>query len=141
MMLNHLRPLLFLLFTCCLYQIGQGQTGFDEQAFRSMSPAERYQFVKDIGFWDMDSTFMLTALPAMISFAEAQGEHPALMRLLYYSFSARETTCGGEEGRIFRLLERMKAVAAKHGTEAEKIVVDYWWVFSQHTYQKPAEQF
>ncbi|MBK9016238.1 MAG: hypothetical protein IPM82_20430 [Saprospiraceae bacterium] len=49
--------LTLLLLLCYLQQtlFSQQLTAFDEQAFRTMSPSERYRFVHDVSFSELDS--------------------------------------------------------------------------------------
>ncbi len=136
-----LRYLFILLLILCLNWPATAQSGLDERAFRSLSPAERYRFIHDFPLLELDSAAFLNMYAAMYAVATEKKDHLANWVLRFYYFQQRRRLRLSEQ-ETFRLLAELEEMAKKHDFEVEQMVVHHFVFFEGYDRKKiPPEQF
>ncbi len=126
-----LRTLAILLFLYCFQQISLAQHGWNEQAFKTMSPPERYRFVHDYPFWKIGSGADLTSLlHRMAAIAKEENDRHTLLALKYSvcQVSGTEGFKMPEGKNGTAILTEMEAEAKKSGYEVEEVVAHHYLV-------------
>lgn len=126
-----LKAVLFLLLSCFQNSASYAQQGWEEEAFRAMSDAERFRFVHDQPFGEMDSAALTKALAAMLEIAGEKRDHRSSLALKYHKFQARRILKPTPEATLESLSELEKEGKAQ-GFEVEEIVAHHFAVFEQY---------
>ena len=133
--------LLFLL--CHLWHPGLAQTAWDETAFRSMPPEQRYRFVHDYPYWKIKSgKEQSDLLGQMLDAAERKKDRHTVLAIKYYmvkiSGNKGFEIPGGKTA--FGLLSEMEAEARAKGWAVEEVVAHHYLISSPGADNKPTTE-
>ena len=128
---------LLLIFSGAL--ASSAQTNWDEQAFRSFSPAQRARFIHDLKPEKPDSAAFMALYRPLYDLARAAGDQRASWLLQFYYFQQR-TNLRLTPADNIRLLTELEKTAAEEGWPIERTVARHYLVFEQYyAGQVPAE--
>lgn len=124
-----MRHLLTISLLCCFQHISFAQQAWDEAAFRTMPPVQRYRFVQDYPYYKSpDGSALSAMLNRMLEIAREENDRHAVLALKYRMCLAS----GGKgfdfpEGKTGRdFLLEMEAEAKKKGYEVEETVAHHY---------------
>ncbi len=101
------------------------QATVDEQAFRALPEAERYQFVQAFPFEKLDSAALANLLPRLFQIARETGDQHTALALQFHQIRGRETLKFTPAVRD-SLYKRMKTEAVEGGFDIEAAVARHF---------------
>ncbi|MBI5915912.1 MAG: hypothetical protein HY842_11080 [Bacteroidetes bacterium] len=111
-----------------------------EQAFRSMSPAQRFAFARDFPFWKSDSATVSLALRQFLPIAAAKNDSRTAFALKLHQYHQR-SKLKLKQADILQLLSEMEVLATAHEWEVETVVARHYIVFEKYDLNEiPIEQ-
>ena len=118
-----------ILIIFCLWQTLYSQPAWNEQAFRSLAPAQRYRCVHDYPYWKIKKgSDQSTLLAAMLAAAEAESDRHTVLAVKYYickiSGNQGFKIPGGKTA--YQLLLEMKEEAKARGYKVEEVVAQHY---------------
>lgn len=138
--------LYFLLLWCCLQHVAPAQSPvLDESAFRTMSAGERYDFVQQFSFAQMDSVTITTLLNQMLRLAQKKEDAHSAMMVHYRFYAERILLHPTNQLRILEdIMPHLLAIektAKEHGFAVEELVGHFYATYEQFNHKKfPPEQ-
>lgn len=139
--LKHIYHTLLLLL-CCLQQtlFAQQLPAFDEQAFRAMSPSERYRFVHDVSFSELDSagTAAIVAMMRILSLEQKDTRSALAANFRRYKDRMKFGTSQSIECHESMLvaLSEMETLGSEKGCETEALVGHIYYTYELYNYKR-----
>ncbi len=129
------QPSIFLLLLCCLQRMAHAQPPtLDEPAFRALSASERYRFVYEFSFAQMDSATAHHVLKRMKEIAQEVGDPRSALVTNYRKYVEITTLypTGISRGRdvMFEALANLELGAKQGGFEVEEVVGHFYHSFA-----------
>ncbi len=128
---------LFALLLLCCSQCPAHAESLDEQTFRAMSPCERYRFVHDFSFAQMDSVTAHHVLKRMKEITQENGDFRSAMVTNYRTYTEMGVLYPtGAWDVMFEALANFESGAKQGGFEVEEVVGYFYHNFELFNYER-----